>query len=211
MTNKLNIVLAAAVLLWAVGGAWVFAQTKPTASTFTDTRDGQVYRTVRIGSQVWMAENLRYAADGSVCYDNDTANCRKYGKLYDWETAKKACPAGWKLPDTAEWSTLFDFVGGKDIAGKKLKSTSGWGTNINNRHGTDDYGFTALSGGSGGCDDDYCLNVSFGNVCYIGCWWSTTGSQYMHFINEYVVTVYLKKTHLYSVRCVQDTKKGQRQ
>jgi uncharacterized protein (TIGR02145 family) len=143
-------------------------QSIPSASAqagFTDPRDGKFYRTVKIGGQVWMAENLNYAAEGSKWYNNDEANGTKYGRLYDWETAKKACPAGWHLPSDAEWQTLVDFVGGKYIAGKKLKSTSGWNMDGN---GTDEYGFSALPGGSG-YSDGY-----FDIAGYNGSWWSAT-------------------------------------
>jgi hypothetical protein len=99
--------------------------------SFTDTRDGKVYKTVKIGNQIWMAENLNYEAEGSKCYDNNPANGQKYGRLYDWETAKKACPPGWHLPSDAEWQELVDFAGGKEIAGKKLKAVSWWVNNSN--------------------------------------------------------------------------------
>jgi hypothetical protein len=79
------------------------------------------YKTVVIGTQRWMAENLDNAIDGSVCHGNLSSNCEKYGRLYTWEIANRACPSGWHLPSDDEWSTLVDYVGGASTAGRKLK------------------------------------------------------------------------------------------
>ena len=144
---------------------------------FTDSRDGKKYKTVSIGTQTWMAENLNYNASGSKCYDNNPANCQKYGRLYNWNTAMKACPKGWHLPSNEEWYVLchfadnncvekeegitlegtqeeqwrqfFDFaLKEQNMAGKFLKSTSGWNNNQGKPdNGTDAYGFSALPGG----------------------------------------------------------------
>jgi uncharacterized protein (TIGR02145 family) len=129
----------------------VYAQTKnvkptPSVSAFKDSRDGKTYKKVTIGTQTWMAENLNYAANNSVCYGNSAENCAEYSRLYNWATAKTACPTGWHLPSDDEWTMLTDNVGGSKTAGTKLKSAEGWNKDGN---GTDDYGFSALPGGSG--------------------------------------------------------------
>lgn len=149
----------------------------------TDSRDGQVYRIEKIGYQIWMAENLnyRYLAktsqldSSSFCYDNDSLNCEKYGRLYSWSAAmdsssefgskgagcgfnkeckpkgfvRGVCPEGWHLPTDGEWMTLVSFVGDKSLAGKELKSTDGWGSYGESRsgNGVDTYAFAALPAG----------------------------------------------------------------
>jgi uncharacterized protein (TIGR02145 family) len=172
--------------------------------TFTDPRDGQVYRTVKIGNQVWMAENLNFDCPGSKCYDNDPKNAEKYGRLYDWETASKACPPGWHLPSYDEWRTLVDFAGGDKVAGKKLKAKSGWDKNSN---GTDEFGFSALPGGFGNSGG------SFGNVGSNGDWWTADAYVYYRFCADRYMDYYddyigwdcdLLESNLFSVRCVQD-------
>ncbi len=159
---------------------------------FTDSRDGNKYKTVKIGNQTWMAENLNYDATGSVCYDNNSANCAKYGRLYNWESAMTACPSGWHLPSKSEWKELDEVV-----AGKKLKSKSGWNKNGN---GTDEFGFSALPGGGGRSDG------SFGSVGLSGFWWSSEGtfSRFMLYSHGYVGWYYYRKNNLFSVRCLQD-------
>ena len=134
-----------------------------------DDRDGQVYKTVMIGTQTWMAENLNYAVDSSWCYNNSADSCFKYGRLYQWTAAmgvnanyntaflgfvvkrQGACPGGWHIPSSGEWTTLEIAVGGElalgvsETAGAKLKSTSGW---YDSGNGTDDYGFSVLPAGN---------------------------------------------------------------
>ena len=156
-------------------------------NTFTDTRDGKIYKTVKIGKQVWMAENLNYNANGSKCYDNKTENCDKYGRLYNWEIAMKSCPSGWHLPSKAEWEVLTAAIGGEK-----------------NGNSEDKFGFSILPGGYG-YSSGYFYDV--GNLGY---WWSASehGSysayqQYIYYINEYADDDSYVKNLLRSVRCIQ--------
>jgi len=168
---------------------------------FTDSRDGKKYKTIKIGAQIWMAENLNYETEGGECYQGQ-ALCDKYGRLYNWNTALKVCPKGWHLPSDAEWETLVDFAGGKKFAGKKLKAGNGW---ANNGNGVDAVGFSALPGGLGGPDG------IFGNVGKYGGWWSATEDNAsnawdrdMNYIYADVFRISRDKSTLYSVRCIQD-------
>ena len=119
--------------------------------SIVDVRDGQVYKTVRINNQIWMAQNLNYVdstkaslVENSWCYDDNLSNCETAGRLYAWTVAQDSvCPDGWHLPDTTEWNVLFDAVGGLDNAGIVLKSELGWDT-VN---GTNNYGFSVVAAG----------------------------------------------------------------
>ncbi len=186
----------------------------PGIPTITDPRDGQVYTTVQIGSQCWMAMNLNYQTGNSWCYDNNTANCNTNGRLYDWSTALGVCPSGWHLPSDAEWCTLTQYVdptvscntigsSGTDV-GIKMKSTSGWSSGGN---GTNESGFTALSGGH---------RDRFGNFNYFGyfaCFWSSSSRinatnhawyRDLRYTDNGVSRYYDYKSNGYSVRCVRD-------
>lgn len=89
----------------------------------------QNYETIQVGEQVWMKKNLNTDILGSICYDNDSLNCEKYGRLYFWHTAIDACPDGFRLPTDEDWTILTDFVGGQDTAGIILRKdeTIGFG------------------------------------------------------------------------------------
>jgi len=168
---------------------------------FTDSRDGQKYRVVKIGGKTWMAQNLNYKTGNSWCYGSDNSNCEKYGRLYDWNTAMKACPSGWQLPLDKEWDNLVTASGG-DVAGKTLKSASGWD---NNGNGFDGNGFSALPGGNRYADG------SFLNVGKYGHWWTATeywsGFAYnrsMYYGKDDVIEYRNVNGYGGSVRCLQD-------
>jgi uncharacterized protein (TIGR02145 family) len=179
------------------------------------------YITKKIDNQTWMAENLDYAVECSRCYDDDPANCAKYGRLYDWATAmalpascsltscasqinakhRGICPAGWHIPSNDEWDELENSVGGTSTAGKHLKAASDWAENGN---GLDTYGFAALPGGYG-------YFGYFRDVGDAGFWWSSTeyssGHAYdrgMGYDDEDVFWSGSGEDYLFSVRCVKD-------
>lgn len=112
------------------------------AGTFTDSRDGKTYKTVKIGTQTWFAENLAYKANsGCRAPEYNQSNVAIYGYLYDWKTAMAVCPAGWHLPTVDEWTILMNYLGGEFVAGGKLKY---W----DDLAGNNESGFTALLAGS---------------------------------------------------------------
>jgi len=149
-----------------------------TITSFTDDRDGKAYNKVTIGSQTWMAENLNYEPQtgNSWCYENSPDSCAKYGRLYDWNTAVTVCPSGWHLPSRDEWRDLAKTAGGTGnagtlgTAGRTLKSTSGWDNRYDGSsgNGTDDFGSSALPGGSRN------LVGYIGGVGEAGNWWTAT-------------------------------------
>lgn len=176
--------------------------TKISLGSMTDARDGQKYKTVKIGTQTWMAQNLNYETANSYCYNDTASNCAKYGRLYTWAAAKSACPTGWHLPSHTEWNTLFAAVGGQSIAGSKFKSASGW---YDNGNGTNDFSFSALPAG---------FRKDYGGYGYEGYranfWSSTEDNSYQAYRmdlsyasdNAYLNNYY--KGYGFSVRCLKD-------
>jgi uncharacterized protein (TIGR02145 family) len=189
--------------------------------------DGNVYRTVIIGKQEWMAENLktsRYRTDipiphvtdtdelvnattgAWVNYNNEEANDETYGKLYNWyavDSSEGICPEGWHVPSDKEWTQLINYLGGKDNAGCKMKEagTDHWespNTCANNRSG-----FTGLPGG-------YHDPTGFVNLGRYGAWWSSAENQdeglfySLNYNNSSVYQLSQTKSNAISVRCVRD-------
>jgi uncharacterized protein (TIGR02145 family) len=166
--------------------------------TFIDSRDAKTYQTVKIGNQEWMAENLNYETENSYCYNDSTENCKKYGRLYTWEAALNACPSGWHLPTIEEFETLISNFGGKEYAGKKLKSLTGW-------NGVDKYGFNVLPAGSRGLDGRFSYAGMLANF------WSATATEsdesyarelYLNSSDEEAYLSHSDEDNAYSVRCL---------
>lgn len=199
--------------------------------TLTDTRDGNIYKTIKIGKQVWMSENLRYSGDiteiidswewytiflevtdePAWCYyDNNPDNDGIYGKLYNWHALNTGslCPTGWHLPTDSEWLELANYLGGEQVAGGKMKSTTGWTSpNIN---ATNKSGFSGLPAGQRAPGGEF---SEFGTA---GFWWSATiDTEYgpNAVIHQYLSssngnlgtnTYYYGKERGMSVRCLKD-------
>lgn len=195
--------------------------------TLEDERDGLLYKTIEIGDQVWMAENLRFEGgnikdgENSWCYDNNPVNCEKYGRLYTWaatmdstqegdcgygvlctitEPHQGICPKGWHVPTDDEFNILYEYVGGKLVAPQKLKSKTGWGY----YNGIDAYGFNLLPGGFYNPKDEFIRIGEHANI------WSASETSVDRVIDQYfdeygeIVYEEYTKTDGHSVRCLQD-------
>jgi len=198
----------------------------PNSPNVTDI-DGNVYASVQIGSQCWMAENLRTSqnSDGSTIpnitdntawtqlstgawcnFANNPANDATYGKLYNWYAAANPniCPQGWHVPTDAEWTVLSTYLGGENVAGDKMKATTLW--NAPNTGATNESGFSGLPGA--GRDD---LNGYFSSLGYHGYWWSASESGaefawYRYLFSNFagVYRYYNSKKKGFCLRCVRD-------
>jgi uncharacterized protein (TIGR02145 family) len=209
----------------------IFADAESSTTTFTMPANGVTVRanfqqnsgsceSVVIGGNTWMVKNLNIETSDSWCYDNNPDSCKKYGRLYDWETAMTVCPPGWRLPTKDEWKALVIAAGGI-FRGGALKATSGWSDDGN---GTDDFGFSALPGGIlhyYGTPHQYQsppANFQYGG--FMGFWWTATvaytaayGGYYPYYahIEYYLGNVdvgaggyFSSQNVALSVRCVKD-------
>jgi uncharacterized protein (TIGR02145 family) len=194
-------------------------------NTLTDTRDGNVYKTVTIGSQVWMAENLRYSGNvphvsenaeweailsnstnqPAWCYyDNNSDNDGTYGKLYNWHAVKSGtlCPPGWHIPTEDEWNQLTGYLGGAQFAGNKMKTATGWESP--DADATNASGFSALPGGVRWHSGEFIFYKR------VGSWWSSSedegSAMLLQLVNLSSIarTIWDDKNHGNSCRCVRD-------
>ncbi|MDR2579424.1 MAG: hypothetical protein LBC85_00320 [Fibromonadaceae bacterium] len=154
---------------------------------FTDPRDGNKYRIVKVGNQTWMAENLRYKMPSIKPYDN--------GIYYNWEAAQKACPSGWRLPSIEDWGQLVNYCRGGETAGEKLKN-EGCG-------GTDEFNFSAIMRGYYVTD-----KTVFKFIGERAIWWTSTEldhqKSYVQCIDGEKCYKYNEfKENMFSIRCVK--------
>lgn len=180
--------------------------------SIVDNRDGQVYKTVKIGEQVWMAQNLNYADDVKMpelkgnmwCYDNNPEKCSLMGRLYTWNVAKDSlCPDGYRLPDTTAWNTLIVVAGGEAKAAAVLKSQFGWDA----LGGTNDYGFSVVADGeryrSGSFDSEGLKAYIWSSAEYPEA--SENAAYAIYFGNDGSVSVKnFPKNNGFSVRCLKN-------
>ena len=200
--------------------------------TVTDI-DGNVYHVVTIGTQEWLAENLKAVRydkgdsipnvpdalewgdlkKGAYCnYDKNPVSAQTYGRLYNWFAVNSnlnLCPDGWHVPKDTEWQTLIDYLGGEGVAGGKLKATGtlGQGTGLwmdPNAGATNESGFSALPGG---------LRDDLGNFSLLAenaCFWSSTAdlanawNRELSFKYVTVERYSRSQNNGYSVRCIKD-------
>jgi uncharacterized protein (TIGR02145 family) len=195
-------------------------------------QEGNQYKTIQIGTQEWMAENLKTSkyrngdpipevenkttwfesTTGAHCfYDNDaTKNC-PYGKLYNWYAVsdnRNICPTGWHVPTTIEWQTLEDYLGGFSQAGNKMRTTGIQYWLFFNEGATNESGFSALPGGYRAASPQ----LDFYNLGYSAIWWSSSiqGTEFANYRgtnnqgNNWLFSGAAPHNQGYSIRCIKD-------
>lgn len=196
--------------------------------------DGNKYTSVKIGTQVWMVENLKvthYRNGDAIStsgvaedafyndYNNDANNSITYGRLYSWGAVtdnRNIAPEGWHVPSDTEWITLTDYLGGENVAGGKLKEAGTIHWLSPNTGATNESGFTALPGGDRS-DWNRESPGSFEDLGHLGRWWSSTGTDSQSGVNVWSRTMVYSSGEvlrynnhptweviLHSVRCIKD-------
>ena len=201
---KFNIIPLIGVILIALGfNTLTYAQE---TGSFTDDRDGKEYKTVKIGEQWWMSENLAFeVSNGSMTYTGIEDYVKTHGYLYNWKTAMKVCPEGWHLPSYSEWQILSNYLGGDAVAGGKMKETGTAHWKSPNAGATNSSGFSALS--SGRSDD----NEHKAWIGFITFFWTSEDEgeedgicMALYSAKEELTLYGVKKNEGYSVRCIKD-------
>ena len=216
----LILVIFIGAFAYAGSASGMFALELPLADTgkIVDQRDGNTYKTIKIGNNVWMAENLRYSKDiplgtaksnkPHVYYPNGNAeNVSTYGCLYNWYAAVDACPSGWHLPTTSDWKQLKNAVGGDNVGSQLACRAELWNDGALERNSMfGKSGFSVLPAGS-------FEGKTYGNFGSFAYFWSATeyeyysGNAYFRYVYYNYggfVSNYCSKSDAFSVRCVKD-------
>lgn len=175
---------------------------------FKDSRDKQKYRLVKIADREWFGDNLNFKAENSYCLDDNEDNCMAYGRLYTWDAAQKACPAGFRLPAQADFESLWTAAGADFNAGYLIKTTYGWRGETN---GNDTLKFSAMPAGNRFDDETY------GNLSKFAFFWSADdalegiepgSARVWYLTNKSMAFGYTSKAKIFgfSVRCVRNAK-----
>lgn len=192
------------------------AQNDESSEEKVESYEKKTFKSVKIGNQVWAAENLAIKTDESGCYENKVENCKKYGRLYSWKSARKACPEGWTLPTIEDIRALTSYMIEKgatqESLGTELKSVNGWNKNKGTPKGNNKYKFNALP--SGECDYISSYNNELGNCSLledVALFWTATSID-----DGFALAVRLDfdkttfngegkiKTYLHAVRCIKE-------
>jgi len=214
-------------ILLAILFLFSFSSCEKEPEVVTDI-DGNAYKIVTIGSQVWMAENLKttkfndgtdiayvtsntewagLTTPGYCYYDNSWSNALIYGTLYNWYTVNtcKLCPTGWHVPTDEEWTTLINYLGGDTLVGGKLKETGTAFWSSPNRGATNETGFSARGGGGRS------PSGPFESMKTVGYFWSSTehkswGGIFIGLLynSSNILKTYTLKTTGNSIRCIRD-------
>ncbi len=209
------------------GSACVFRVSASESSRIQDI-EGNGYKIVQIGTQLWMKENLKVSkfrngdaiptnldntawssttSGAYAVYSNDVKNSSKYGKLYNWYAVadpRGLCPSGWHIPSDKEWTELENYLGGRDAAGGKLKAVSSMWNNPNTG-ASNSSGFSALPGGYR-YDNGY-----FYTIGYLSYWWSSTEysstsswNRWLYYETGESYRNLFNKHYGFCVRCLRD-------
>lgn len=171
---------------------------------FTDSRDGQIYKTVKLkNGKIWMAENLKIdVGEGSYCYNNDPSLVEKFGRLYTWTVAKNACPDGWKIPSNKDWQQLVDFHNPKD--GSYILDINNVACKNLMKSGVNNFGAKI-----GGCRDE---DKKYNSINKYGLYWASNPSSEGYnsswiFSPDSDLGIYgdeERNTYALSIRCIKD-------
>lgn len=203
------------MIISLMGSNFILCQVQGQSSgSFTDPRDGKIYKTVQLGTQKWMAENLSFKAMQGCWPKNDPDYVKTYGYLYEFGTAQKVCPEGWHLPTESEWITLFEYLGGQDSAGGKMKEAGNLHWAKPNNGATNSSGFCGLPGEDCSDKNDKIFTGNQSNF------WSSTvtaqfGKEFLDKVRYYCLMYNYSslgkregnsKYEGYSVRCISNKK-----